>query len=236
VAGGVSGRISAKFAQAMNARAIQGAAGATSLTTGRAYTQLAQGNAQAQLSTADCGSSCPGEFAATNTGAIYDGNAVNNASVNGVVTAAPVDGITSPNMPNSGMANQALQDAANMSKDAQTCAALDAQYGPEEDALNTQMQSLSNQFTSASCNSGGCNQSKFNYCNGLGNQMRSTCSQYMSVRCQHTRACPLTAQNASFVCTNSCQAGGNGVSNSAPTVIQSDTSGNSDGQGSVTTP
>jgi|GEM_PF-1779136 len=229
--GGVTGRVSARFAQAMQAREIQGAAGALVVSNGRAYTQLAQGNAQAQLATADCGTNCPGEFAATNTGAIYDGNSVNNATTNGVVTAAPVDGITTPNMPNSGQAAGLIQNANSMDQEAQTCQALDAQYGPEEDSLNSQMQSLSTQFSSAGCGSGGCSQSKFNYCNGLGNQMKSTCSQYMSVRCQHTRACPLTAANSANVCTNSCQQGGNGISSSAPDVIQGDTSGNTDGQG-----
>lgn len=227
--GGVTGRISARFAQALQARETQGAAGAIVLNTGRAYTQLAQGNAQAQLATTDCGSSCPGEYAATNTGAIYDGNAVNNATTDGVVTAAPVDGITSPNMPNAGTASTALQNANQMNQEAQTCEALDAQYGPQEDSLSSQLQTLSSQASSAGCGSGGCSQSKINYCNNLGNQMKSVCSQYTSVRCQHTRACPLTAQNSAMACTNTCNSAA--VSSSAPDTIQGDASGNSDGQG-----
>jgi hypothetical protein len=209
---GYAGRMSSSFAHSLQARETQGAAGAMALGGGRAYTQLAEGNGQAQLATADCpAGSCPGEYAATNTGAIYDGNSVNNASTNGIITAAPVDGITSPNIPSAGQATGAINSANQMTQDAQTCQALDSQYGPQEDQLNSQMQSLSQQFQSANCGSGGCSQSKINYCKNLGNHLRSTCTQYMSVRCQHTRSCPLTASDAATTCSEECQQGGNGT-------------------------
>jgi len=231
-ANGMTGRISGRFAQQMDARAAQGVAGASSLGTGRAYTQLAQGNGQAQISEApNCvAPNCPGEYAATNTGAIYDGNAVNSASQNGIIMATPLDGVTTPNIPNTGIAQGYINSANQMNQDAQTCQNLDNQYGPQEDALNAQMQTLSQQFQAAGCGSGGCSQSKINYCQGLGNQMQSTCGQYMAVRCQHTKACPLTANDAATTCTSECQQIGNGV-NAQQVVVNPDQNNNTDAQG-----
>lgn len=233
---GVGGRISGRFARELQAHESQGLAGVSSLGAGRAYTQLAQGNAQAQISvTPNCGANCPGEFAAANTGAIYDGNAVNNPATNGLVTGTPMDPGGSPNLPNSGLAQTYLNNAQQMNQDAQTCQALDAQYGPQEDGLNAQMQTQSQQFAAASCGSGGCSKSKLNYCNGLASQMRSTCRQYMSVRCQHTRACPLTAADSATTCNDECNQIGNGVTAQQVNVSQ-DQSGNADGQGVQSAP
>ncbi len=235
-ASGMGGRISGRFARELQAHESQGMAGAASLGAGRAYTQLAQGNAQAQISvTPNCGAGCPSEFAATNTGAIYDGNTVNNPATNGLVTGTPMDPGGSPNLPSSGLAQTYLNNAQQMGQDAQTCQALDSQYGPQEDALNTQMQDQSQQFAAASCGSGGCSQSKLNYCNGLASQMRSTCRQYMSVRCQHTRACPLTAADSATTCNDECNQIGNGITAQQVNVSQ-DQSGNADGQGVQSAP
>ncbi|NNN05416.1 MAG: hypothetical protein HKL90_05910 [Elusimicrobia bacterium] len=233
---GVGGRISGRFARELQAHESQGMAGASSLGAGRAYTQLAQGNAQAQISvTPNCGAGCPSEFAAANTGAIYDGNAVNNPATNGLVTGTPMDPGGSPNLPSSGLGQTYLQNAQQMNQDAQTCKALDAQYGPQEDNLNAQMQDQSQQFAAASCGSGGCSKSKLNYCNALASQMRATCGQYMSVRCQHSRACPLTAADSASTCNDECNQIGNGISAQKVNVSQ-DQSGNADGQGVQSAP
>lgn len=238
MAAGARGYMSGRFARELRAQESQGIAGMASLNSGRAYAQLAQGNAQAQISVApncDSSNSCPGEYAAANTGAIYDGNSVNDKSVNGLVTGTPMDPGGTPNIPSTALGQTALQQAQQMNQDAQTCQALDAQYGPQEDALNAQMQSVSQQFAAADCGSGGCNQSKLNYCNGLASQLRSTCRQYMSVRCQHTRACPLTAADAATTCSDECNQVGNGVSAQNVTVAP-DQSGNANGQGVQSAP
>ncbi|MBI3566166.1 MAG: hypothetical protein HY079_13285 [Elusimicrobia bacterium] len=142
---------------------------------------------------------CPGEFAVTNTGSIYDGSKVEDLT-KGFVSAPPVDGMQSPAIPDTAMAQDYLGDAARMQDDAKKCQDLDKEYGPREQALLNHISSndpadnsLMTQFNRAGCGSGGCSKSKANYCKGLGNQMRATCQQYQTVRCQHSQACPLTS-------------------------------------------
>lgn len=235
IQGAAKGSLSAYAARAVDAKAMRGVAGVASLGGGRAFTQLAEGRGRAELAvTPNCTPpGCPGEFATTNTGAIYDGNHTQGATTD-VITAPQVDGIQTPNIPDTSIA-QGYEDQANqMDKDAQKCKDLDAQYGPEETALNQQMSDISGQFKSAGCGSGGCSRSKARHCQALGDQLKSTCNQYMNVRCTHTHACPLTA-NAN--CSNECQAGGNGGTGNATSVhVNSDTSGNSDGSGMTTVP
>jgi hypothetical protein len=230
VQAGAGGHISSAFAQSIDARSMAGVAKASELGSNSTYTKLAQANGQAQLSIApNCSApNCPSEFAASQTGAVYDGNATNGGGT-GIITATPVDGTSSPNIPNSGIAQNYVNQANQMSQDAATCQALDNQYGPQEDALNSQMQSLSTQFQSAGCGSGGCSQSKLNYCNGIASQLRSTCGQYMTMRCNQTKACPLTAADAATTCSSECQQVGNGV-----TAQTAGDVGNSDGVGAQT--
>jgi hypothetical protein len=236
IQGAAKGQLSYKQATALDARSMKGAAAASTIGGNRAFTQLAEGRGRAALAvTPNCAPpGCPGEFATTNTGAIYDGNQVSGSNTD-LITAPTVDGVQTPNIPDTSMA-QGYEDQANqMDADAQKCQALDAQYGPQETALNQQMMDISGQFKSAGCGSGGCSQSKANYCKGLGNQLKSTCNQYMSVRCAHTHACPLTASQN---CSNECQEGGNGGTGNATSVhVNSDAgSGNSDGSGMTTVP
>lgn len=201
IQGAAKGSLSAMRSHAVEARGMRGAA-AAGLGGNRAFSQLAEGRGRAALGSApNCVSpGCPGEFAATNTGAIYDGNSVGPMNTS-ILTAPEVDGIQSPNIPDTSIA-QGYEDQANqMQADAQKCKDLDAQYGPQENALNAQMTAISDQFKSADCGGGGCSKSKANHCKDLGNQLKSKCNEYMNVRCEHTHACPLTAgQN----CSNEC--------------------------------
>jgi hypothetical protein len=193
---GIASHISSAYDRSLRAHEIQGEAGAIVLNNGRAYTQLAQGNGQAQLATADCtASNCPGEYAATNSGAIYDGNAVNNAQTNGIVTATPVDGIASPEVPSAAQSAGAIQSANQMSQEAQTCQALDAQYEPVEDAESSAMQQLDQQYASLNCGSANCG-GNFSQCQQVLKSLQNECKTYMATRCQHSSQCPLTAANS----------------------------------------
>ena len=228
IQGAAKGSLSAARSRALDLRAISGSAGASSLGGNRAFTQLAQGRGLAAMATApNCTPpGCPGEYAATNTGIIYDGTNLDNPG--GIIIAPDVDGYQVPNIPGTGMAQQYADQAAQMERDARKCADLDAQYGPSETRYNQQMQSISDQFASAGCGSGGCSRSKARYCRGLGDQLKATCNQYMTVRCAHTHACPLTA---TANCSNECDAGGNGTGAAESRTIESNTDGNTDGSG-----
>lgn len=231
IQGAARGSLSAIRSHAVLARGMRGAA-AAGMGGNRAFYQLAEGRGRAAIATApNCTSpGCPGEFATTNTGAIYDGNSVGPANT-AILTAPEVDGISSPNIPDTGLA-QGYEDQANkMDADAKKCQELDAQYGPQENALNAQMTEISDQFKSADCGGGGCSKSKANHCKALGNQLKAKCNEYMNVRCAHTHACPLTASQN---CSNEC-AGATGQRAHSSTVTPN-TSGNTDGSGMTTVP
>lgn len=201
IQGAAKGSLSAARARAVEARGVRGTA-AAGLGGNRAFLQLAQGRGRAALaSTPNCTPpGCPGEFAATNTGAIYDGNSVGPENT-AILTAPEVDGIQSPNIPDTSMA-QGYEDEANqMDADAKKCKALDEEYGPQENALNAQMTAISDQFKSADCGGGGCSKSKANHCRALGDQLKAKCGEYMGVRCEHSKKCPLTARNN---CSHDC--------------------------------
>ena len=123
--GAAVGKLSSMASHAVDARGQKGILAAASLGGNLAYTQLAEGNSRAQLGTQYCKPpDCPSEFAATNSGAIYDGNNISagmltssdpggNSSglINSTVNVPPDDsgGITG---------GGAVGDAQNM----QTCA------------------------------------------------------------------------------------------------------------------
>ena len=76
-AGRAHGALSAKASGAMLARAMQGAAAAGAVGGNQSYTQLAEGDARADLGANYCKApDCPPEYAATNAGAIYDGRRI----------------------------------------------------------------------------------------------------------------------------------------------------------------
>jgi len=235
IQGAAKGALSARSARELDTKAMRGAADASTLGGNRAFTQLAEGRGRAALAiTPNCTPpACPGEFATTNTGAIYDGNHIGGETTS-VITAPQVDGIQSPNIPDTSIA-QGYEDQANkMDADAKKCRDLDDQYGPQEKDLNQRMNDISGQFKSAGCGSGGCSRSKARYCQRLGDQLKSTCNQYMNVRCTHTHACPLTAGTN---CSNECQQGGNGGTGNATSVhVNSTERGNADGSGMTTVP
>jgi hypothetical protein len=231
IQGAAKGSLSAMRAREVETRGVRGAA-AAGLGGNRAFFQLAQGRGRAALgSSPNCTApACPGEFAATNTGAIYDGNSVGPANTT-ILTAPQVDGIQSPNIPDTSIA-QGYEDQANkMDADAKKCQDLDKQYGPQENALNAQMTDISNQFKSADCGGGGCSHSKADHCQALGDQLKAKCSEYMNVQCAHMHACPLTAKNN---CSSECSGATGQRAHS--TTVYSNTKGNTDGEGATTVP
>ena len=49
-----------------------------------------------------------------------------------------------------------------------------------------------------------CSQSQRDYCHGLGDKMKKACTKYQSVRCAHTKACPLTADQTCGDAADTC--------------------------------
>jgi hypothetical protein len=197
IQGAAKGQLSASKASQINARTSKGLVGTHTISGQRAFVQLAAGRGRASISVApNCtpGSGCPGEFAATNTGAVYDGNNITGERTD-ILTAPEIDGISTPNLPDTGMADQYIKDAEKMDADAKKCRELDDQYGPQELAYDKQQEAESKQFDSMGCGQGGCSKSKARACQAMGDQMKATCRASMTVRCAHMHGCPLTASN-----------------------------------------
>ncbi len=197
IQGGSKGRLSASRASMIDARTNKGRVGTRTINGQRAFVQLAAGRGLAAISVApNCtpGSGCPGEFAATNTGAVYDGNTISGDRTD-ILTAPQIDGISSPNLPDSGLADDYVRDAQRMEADAKLCRELDDKYGPQELAYDQQQEALSKQFDAMGCGMGGCGKSKAKACQSMGDQMKALCRASMGVRCRQIRECPLTAKN-----------------------------------------
>lgn len=198
IKGAAKGQLSASKAAMINARTAKGRVGTHTISGQRAFVQLASGRGKAAISVApNCtpGSGCPGEFAATTTGAVYDGNSSTGDRID-ILTVPEIDGAaTTPNLPDSGMADDYIREAEKMNADAQKCRELDDLYGPQEREFDKRQEALSNQFDAMGCGQGGCSKSKARRCQRMGDQMKDLCRQSMTVRCQHIRECPLTAKN-----------------------------------------
>ncbi|MFI5346932.1 MAG: hypothetical protein ACHQ51_11215 [Elusimicrobiota bacterium] len=203
VGGPAKGSLSSMRAHAVEATGMQGAASA-GLGGNQAFFQLAEGRGRAVLAvTPNCAPpACPGEFQATNTGAIYDGNTVGPTNTS-ILNVPEVDGPNPPNIPDTSIATTYENQAQQMDADAKKCQEADKQYGPQSDALNAKMTSESDQFKAADCGGGGCSKSKRDHCRALGAQLQSTCNQFMQVNCARVHACPLTAsQNCQSECSD----------------------------------
>ncbi|HAZ08776.1 MAG TPA: hypothetical protein DCZ01_09715 [Elusimicrobia bacterium] len=199
---GAKGTLSSARSSAMEARAKSGAVAARSMGSKRAFAQLAEGRGRAAIATSpNCNDDCPGEFATTNTGAIYDGNAVSGKGMDILAIAQLQEGSLDIPIGADAIAEDAQKDAEQMTKDAETCKELDDQYGPKENKLNAEMEAISKQFEDMDCGSGGCSKSKAKKCKALGDDLKAKCSEYMGVRCKHTRECPLTKNQN---CSNEC--------------------------------
>jgi hypothetical protein len=211
IVGAPKGALSSARAHAIDAKAKSGAMAAANLSgySKRALIQLAEGDVRARMTMAPgCNPpGCPGEYVATNTGAIYDGNAVNGDSSN-ILVAPEIDGMDTPDLPDAGMARGYENDANRKLADAQKCQDLDASFGPREMESNKLMQQYSQQFGACMASAGSrcrgwrkffgrCKKGKEDECrrNYL-EPLKSECRNYERMRCDHTHQCPLTASNA----------------------------------------
>lgn len=191
VSGATPGRLSQARAAAMSARLQRGIA-ARAINSHRAFAQLADGRGRAAVATTpNCAPpGCPGEFATSNTGAVYDGNRVAGNGAD-ILSVPEIDG-TSPTIPDSSIADGYLQEAAQLETDAKQCRDLDVEYAPRESAAMGQLQLASDDFNAMNCGSGGCNRGKARRCKAQGQLIKDACRNYVAIRNEHTNACPLT--------------------------------------------
>lgn len=198
IQGGAKGQMSASRASTINSRTARGLVGTHTISGQRAFVQLAAGRGRAAISVApNCtpGTNCPGEFAAVQTGAVYDGIPISGDRTD-ILTAPQIDGFDTPNLPNSGMADDYIAQAEKMDADAKKCRELDDKYGPIEKDYDQRQEALSRQFDAMGCGQGGCSKSKAKRCQRIGDQMKQLCRDSMNkARCPHIRQCPLTAKN-----------------------------------------
>lgn len=205
---GKSGKMDRKAQETVNAK------GQENLLSGdpneSAFKQLAVGKGCAALSVgANCApGSCPGEAAASATGAVYEGKE-NCGLADNVLLAAPVDGFTTPELPPVGDITGAINQANQAQADLKKCKDADAMYGATENSLAAQMTEVTRRLAD---DCGGslsfwewlvclfdCSHER--YCKRLGQTSKNLCNQFNNVRCAHTRACPLTASQS---CSTGC--------------------------------
>ena len=90
VKAGFRGHLSKAAMTAINTRTLAAASAATALKGNKGITQLVEAKGRATFVQQGCGNgSCPGEFAATNSGAVYDGNATTGDGTD--ILLAPTD-------------------------------------------------------------------------------------------------------------------------------------------------
>jgi len=199
IQGAAKGQMSRSLASTISARTNRGLVGSHTISGQRAFVQLAAGRGRAAISVApNCtpGTGCPAEFAATNTGSVYDGNSISGDRTDILTGPTEIGDVgDSPNLPDSGLADDYIREAEKMDADARKCRELDEKYGPQELAFDKQQESLSREFDSMGCGQGGCSKSKAKACQRMGDRMKDLCRASMGVRCKHIHECPLTAKN-----------------------------------------
>ena len=190
VAGGTKGKLSDSKAAAINARTSKGLAGTKPILGDKAYAQLAIGRgldvtATAPYCTATNG--CPGEFATTTSGAIYDGNAIAGSEI---LSAPQLDGEGTPNMPDAGVADGLINEAEKMTECAEKvnqCESAKIPANKRLGELQTSLTSLYGQLGGACGDPCNCDP-----CNNIQNQIRNVCdSQLPSVLAQIDKPCDL---------------------------------------------
>jgi hypothetical protein len=177
--------LNAISARAVDARAAQGFAGASDLGTQNSFAQLAEGSARAQLGVQSCvPPSCPPEYAATNTGAIYDGNSITQGFLTSSDPGGNSAGLISPSVvvpPGSttsgpgdtGGTGGTTGDPGALAKCEQTLNACESGKVSAQQHLTDiqqQMNSLMSQMPGACGNPCNCDP-----CNNLSNQINNIC-------------------------------------------------------------
>lgn len=181
--GAAKGSLSAFASRGVEARATKGVMGAASLTNNLAFAQAAEGKARDDIGNQCVPPSCPMEYAATNSGAIYDGNNITAGFLSSSDPGAGGVGLDNsavdvPPDPGTNGGTGADTQAQQM----QTCANLIQQCQQQKTASmpqvgqdETQIQGLYNQMPGACgdpCNCGPCH--------SLQNQISAKCAEMKS--------------------------------------------------------
>ena len=192
VKGGTKGRLSDWQAAAIKKSQSKGLAGARSILGDRAYAQLAIGNGLDMTATkpyCTATNGCPGEFGATTSGAIYDGNNIVGKGTD-ILSATPIDGEGTPNVPDSGVSDGYISDAEKMTE----CAAKVSQCENAKEPANKRLGQIQTGLTSLYGQLAGACGDPCNCdpCNNVQNQIRSLCNNELpSVLQQIDRPCAL---------------------------------------------
>jgi len=156
---GTGSRVSTIHVKAVNARSLSGGRAARSLGSHLALTQLAEGKARGTLATEECvPPACPHEYSTAQTGAIYDGNTIDNVGILGGASDTP------PSVPVDDMGGAG--DATKMvecSNKVQACQKGKSPSLIRLGQLQTQLNGLYSQMGGACgdpCSCGGCNSLK----------------------------------------------------------------------------
>ena len=203
VKAGFRGHLSKAAMTAINTRTLAAASAATALKGNKGITQLVEAKGRATFVQQGCGNgSCPGEFAATNSGAVYDGNATTGDGTD--ILLAPTDPVGT-SVPSGALASSYEQIAETDEQNDMTCSNLDNTYLGQEHTAHDQILQAANAVASAGCGSGGMKLSqivmnpisfffgKKKKCKGLISNLKSACSNYQDLKCNHMNSCPLTA-------------------------------------------
>ncbi len=158
----------------------------------RAFSQLADGRTRAMMARdpiCTAAGGCPAEYASTNSGAVYDGNKIGPAAPGVLSTnsnSPAIDGASSPKVPDDSDVQTYQDEADQVTADAEKCKKADQDFKGREDAASAEMKAAGDNLSGACGSCGGA-------CKRAKSRMQRACSNYNSIRCEHTKACPLTA-------------------------------------------
>lgn len=163
-------------------------------SSAKSVTDLVQARDRASISRApDCtaANGCTTEFAASNLGAIYDGNQVKAASPAGLSTPR-VDG-TSQLSSAEARGADAADEADRILRDLQTCQRTDADYSAREHELSLALQARIEQYRALGCPLIWGSRKSRRRCDEKAVEVAVSCRLYNAAQCAHIEACPLTA-------------------------------------------
>ncbi|MFI5360635.1 MAG: hypothetical protein ACHQ49_01595 [Elusimicrobiota bacterium] len=174
VKGGKKGSLSA-FARGVVTSSMKNSAAAAVLGGSGAYTQLAEGSMRDTLGTTYCQPpACPAEYAAVNTGAIYDGNDLSQGLLTSSDPGADAAGLISPSVvvppTSAGGSSSDAQNVATCEAMVQQCAQSKTAPIDQEAADETQLTAWFNQMPAACSDHCHCDP-----CNKLQGQITGLC-------------------------------------------------------------
>jgi hypothetical protein len=160
----------------------------------KSVTDLAQARQRASMARApDCtaANGCSNEFAATNMGAVFDGNQA-GAGTPSALSAPRVDGTSLPAGAEARGAGK-VDEAEQTRQDLQTCQKADADYSARESELAVDLQKKIEQYRSLGCPPLWGSESRRRLCADKAAQVLGSCRIYNATRCTHIEICPLTS-------------------------------------------